>query len=127
MRGHEKLVEMRVAGSVPEWVFVDTEYDKTHQYADWHRVDNTTAVVLVEPSDRRLDFRFVVGMKCFVQGENMNRVHEIRDACISAGAKRVIAAVMRRLGRDEFVAFQTIEQTDTDGLFATPTLEHAHG
>lgn len=125
MRGHTQLIDMRQAGKVPNWVFLETDPDPLREWADWERMDNTKASLLIEPTDKRLDLRCVIDLKCFVQGEGRARVHEIRDACIAAGAKRVIAAVMRRIGEGEYVAFRTEEITDTAGLVVTA--EPIHG
>lgn len=117
MRGQNALIAMRRAGAIPDWVFIDTEPDWTKQADTWQRDNNTTASLLIEPKDRRLDMRCVTALNCFVQGDSRARVFEVRDACIAVGAKRVIACVMERSGEGEFVTFRAIESTDTTGAF----------
>lgn len=116
MRGHESLIAMRRAGFVPDWVFIDTDPDALEAWRDWHKLDNRRASILVEPADRRFDFRFAIGLKCYVSGEDADRVHSVRDALIDARAERVIASVLERRGSGEFVAFNLTECTDTAGL-----------
>ncbi len=130
MQGHTRLIEMRLAGYVPDWVFIETEPNSLRLADDWHEMDNTKAVLQLDAADRRPDLRCVAGLPCYVEGSDIHRVHAVRNACIAANAQRVIAAVLRRVGSGEWVAFNTIETTDTDGVFeylAATASEVAHG
>ena len=113
MRGQEKLIEMRKAGSVPKWVWIDTEPDAVECWREWAELDPTHACIQIEIGDKRPDLRCVVGLNCYVQGNSRERVFELRDDCIKAGAARVIASVMQRFGEGEFTAFRMLECTDT--------------
>ena len=119
MRGSNGLIALRKAGVAPDWVWVDTDLTPA-PFADETTLDNCIGIRLqIEKSDKpnRLDLRCVVGLNCYVQGETASVVHATRDACIDAGAKRVIAAVMDRKGRGEFVSFGVSDLTDTAGIF----------
>jgi hypothetical protein len=117
MLGQARLIEMRLAGHVPDWVFIETEPNGLRLAEEWHTMDNTKAVLQLDVADKRPDLRCVAGLSCYVEGSDIHRVHAVRDACIAANAQRVIAAVLRRVGSGEWVTFNTIETTDTDGVF----------
>lgn len=128
MRGHEKLVAMRHAGYVPDSVWIDTDAERALPMpGDWHAIDNRKAHLQTEPGEKawRIDLRCAVGLICYVDGSRALEVRAMRDACIAAGAKRVIATVMRRLGAGEFITFELIEMTDTDGVhdWTQPTFD----
>lgn len=131
MYGHESLIEFRKAGVIPDGVWIDAgpvgALDPAQDWAKWVETQ-THARIQIEPHDRvpRLDLRCVRGMQCRIDGEDTARVREVRDACIAAGAKRVIAAVLRRIGYGEWQSFQMTECTDTEGVIVFP-LEMAHG
>lgn len=104
MRGHQPLVAMRKAGKLPAsvWFEVDSgeAWRNWPQYLgiNWARFPGKigSADVLIEPDDSipRLDLRFVVGMTVHAQGVDARRVHQLHDACVQAGAKRVLSSVM---------------------------------
>lgn len=126
MRGHEALIEMRGHGFVPNTVFIDIDHDAMQSWRDWPAQNSQNAHVLIEPADKRFDFRCFRGLRCYVSGgTDKDRVHAVRDALIDAGAARVIASTFERIGRDEFVSFRVVETTDTDDQFTYP-LEVAH-
>lgn len=130
MHGHEKLIEMRLRGHVPDMVWIDMDTNNViDQALDWVQMDNTRAHVVFDVGDRvsRLDLRFVRGLSCFVEGMDKAAVHELRDKCIELGATRVISSVMQRYGSGDFVSFRCIDMTDTKGLFVMPTPEEIHG
>jgi len=126
MRGHEPLIAMRKAGFVPDWIFIDMGEDALESWRDWPTMNNRRASILIEPKDRHFDFRFAIGLPCYVAGEDMDRVHAVRDALIEAKAARVIASVLRRVGEGEFTAFKLVETTDTANIF-TPMPEDIDG
>jgi hypothetical protein len=51
------------------------------------------ADINVDPAESigRLDLRCIVGLTIHLNGSNAERVAELRDACLEAGAERVIA------------------------------------
>lgn len=124
MKGHQQLLALRKRGAVPDWVFIDLDSDPLNEWSDWERTNNAKAALLVEASDKRLDMRFVVKLACFVQGENKDRVMAVRDACIAAGASRVIATVTQRFGSGEYATFRTSLVTDTAGHMAYDEAEN---
>lgn len=92
MRGHEPIVAMRRNGLMPAMVWIDTEPCALKAWAGWPSVDASHAHVWVEAGDsiKRTDLRFVVGLTVQVQGEDAQRVADVQDACVKAGAKRVL-------------------------------------
>lgn len=118
MHGQEKIIGMRMGGSVPDCVWIDAdEPGALHPEADWHVLNNRQAYVTTDANQRphRLDLRFLKGLDCYIDGTDAARVNATRDACIAAGARRVVAWTMRRLGNDEFPAFRLVDVSDTEG------------
>jgi hypothetical protein len=94
MRGHEPLIALRRSGKRPSMVFIDAFEDSSDSWRDWPKNDPAHAQLEVLPDDSipGLDLRCVVGLPVMVTGHSKARVDAIRDACIEAGAKRVVAA-----------------------------------
>lgn len=97
MRGHEPLIAMRMQGQCPrsvalmlfpaqDWV---TKWDESpFTYGD--------ATVVLDEQDtkavRRLDLRFLVGLDpVIVNGPYSDVTTKVADACLEAGAARVLA------------------------------------
>lgn len=119
MRGHEPLIEMRKTGFVPDMVFLDVDVDAMESWRDWPANNNRNCHILIEPTDKRFDFRCFAGLRCYVSGHtDAKRVQAIRDALIDAGASRVIATTFEQVGRDEFIAYRVVDTTDTAALEA---------
>lgn len=117
MRGHQHLVTMRRAGRIPRDVWVDTVAQTCDPYRDWPRWSES-AHVLVEPDDSvgRLDLRCLVGLTTWVTGQDQERVRAVADACVKAGAGRVMTAVVDCSG----VYPETVSMTDTEGVCVWP-------
>lgn len=106
MKGHQALIQMRMRGLVPASVFLDVDADaeRIHSWVwrDWttpaHPWAPLHAHVVVESKDAipRLDLRCVIGLPAFVVGKG-ERALRVRDACIRAGAKRVVCFADERL------------------------------
>jgi len=124
MRGHQQLIAMRKDGFVPDCVWIDTDHDHLNCWRDWHGMDSRHAHVQIEPAERRFDLRCVIGLPCFVQGSDRRRVFAVRDACIAAGAARVIASVTQQRGQGDYATFEAIESSDTEGVFAWSPKHH---
>lgn len=130
MKGHQPLIDMRMAGSIPSCVWIDTDEDKLESWRYWPAMDNRRASVQLDPTDKHPDMRYVIGLPCYIQGTDSKAVFKARDACIEAKAARVIAMVMEKYGQGEFAAFRVVEVTDTAGqqTFKAKTTEEAiHG
>ncbi|MEQ1692334.1 MAG: hypothetical protein ABMA00_13670 [Gemmatimonas sp.] len=119
MRGAANLIEMRKRRKAPAMIFLDADKERL-PFPDWelHNVaGERTNIMHLQPepgeSLGRLDLRCLVGMVVVISGKDAARVHAVRDAAIAAKAKRVIATVQQQVGHDEWVAFKTIEYTDT--------------
>ena len=114
MRGHEPLIAMRLSGSVPDCVWIDTDPDQLQRWRDWDKRKNSHAQIQIEDGDTRPDMRCVTGLKCYIFGTTARRVFAVRDACIAVGAKRVIAAVHTPIGIGEFQTFRLDHMSDTE-------------
>ena len=126
MHGHTPLIAMRLKGSAPACVFIDTDAPGPLDPARGWEIDNAAhAHIQTAAGERinRLDLRCVVGLRVHVDGTQKSRVHAMRNACIAAGAVRVIATTLERFGGGENIAFRVIETTDTDGVFVFPFVE----
>lgn len=122
MRGASRLIEMRKRRQAPSVVFLDADAVRLPM-PDWELCDvagQPTNIVHMQAEQgetlRRIDLRCLVGLTVCISGLDSARVHTLRDAAISAKAKRVIASVQEQIGRDEWIAFKTIECTDTAGF-----------
>ncbi len=96
VKGHEKLIEMRQRGRNPSTIFIETDADnRLKPWRDWHVVNADAPVLLVEPDDSplRLDLRCVIGLPVHVDGCDEKRVKAVADACLVAGAVRVISSL----------------------------------
>lgn len=116
MLGHDHLIAMRLAGVKPVQTFVDA--DDTGSRDDWcNRTISDTAHVWIEPTDNlaRLDLRCFIGLHVLVASTNEARVMEVAGALMQAGAKRVIASVMRKEGAGEYQRRKCVRIEDTEG------------
>lgn len=86
MRGHEKIIEMRMRGFTPKWVFVNDFDCKT----DWFtNNDHATVCVLGDPVGR-LDLRFLNDLHVSVCSTSEIRARALFAAARLTGA-RVVA------------------------------------
>jgi hypothetical protein len=94
MRGHEPLVAMRMRGFLPAAVYVNADGNTP---GDWtipaHAAAPLFAEINVDPSETiaRLDLRCLAGLTVHLNGSDPMRVAALKDACMEAGAQRVIA------------------------------------
>lgn len=113
MKGAEAVRQMRRAGYAPRMVDISTDPVKPHLIGC---VGGYATMQAERPN--MADLRCVVGLMVTVDGTNAERVHAMRDACIAAGAKRVIAAVLRVLDYGPDVdRVRVVEMSDTGGVF----------
>lgn len=117
MRGVEPLIAMRRRGKRPAVVFIDADAGPRAlpSWAQWQNVDGSMADVDIEASESllRIDWRPFVGLTVHVSGSNADRVTAIAKQLTEAGAKRVVSSLVRQIGVDEFVAFETVWIRDT--------------
>ena len=88
MRGHQKLIEMRMNRKRPGIVFVnDYECD-----VDWH-TNTGDAVTVCTAGDvvQTLDLRFLVGLTVSVSSTSEIRAKALFEKCKAAGAETVAA------------------------------------
>lgn len=90
MRGHERLIALRLQGKAPADVHIDTDGGWPVWWLDW---SGPHAHILVARNENvaLLDLRCLIGLLVFVHGEDEGRVGEIADACRKAQARRVVA------------------------------------
>jgi len=119
MRGQAPLIAMRREGYKPGAVFIDTDAgpNALPRWAQWQNVDSSLCDLDIEASENllRVDWRPLIGLLVFVSGSNAERIRAVAKAVHEAGALRVVASCVKRIGiDDEFVAFQTLWIEDTE-------------
>lgn len=88
MRGHQKLIEMRMNRKRPGIVFVN-DYDC---YVDWHtNVGDAVTISTAGDVVQALDLRFLVGLKVSVSSPSEIRAKALFEKCKAAGADTVAA------------------------------------
>lgn len=117
MRGQTALEAMRRAGLVPESVDICLFPVKRHLLGAWPYGATLQADAAPNPAA----LRCIVGLSVRVAGSDARRVAAMRDACIKAGASRVIATVFdgREDGPD-YSRFEAVSVTDTEGVLTWP-------
>jgi hypothetical protein len=122
MRGHEPLVAMRLRGHVPAAVFVDADGTLPRSFTSgWttpaYPGATLHAHIVIDPTDAvpLLDLRFVVGLVVHVDGADAQRVSEIGVACLEAGARRVVTAVVSAGMEPDAIVIN-----DSDGALTWP-------
>lgn len=115
MRGHEPLIALRRRGQAPASVWFNVG-PADAMWRDWHVGSISGAArIWVQPADSvpLLDLRFVVGLQCWVDGNDARRVLQLHEACVQAKASRVLTAVH---GRDSRGQPTVVRMLDTAGL-----------
>lgn len=87
MKGHGKIIEARLAGKKPPFVFLNDYPCKT----DWFEFAEHATVCTHGDSINSLDMRFLAGLAVSVSATEENRAKALSDACKAHGA-RVVAA-----------------------------------
>lgn len=113
MTGHKPLVEMRMRGQHPPFVWVQTSFEA---YPKW-RLFGDKPEVGIEAQDYPdlLDLRFAIGLTVLVEGSDAQRVLDVAKAFERAKAKRVIATTDSGGCRPEVVSI-----SDTQGAMNWP-------
>lgn len=115
MRGQAPLIAMRRDRKRPA-LFVSIDVGPMGPWLanNWH-LQGLMPCLLVEPADvvDRLDLRFLIGLDVNVSGYEVDaaRVRQVFEACLRAGAARVMAGVMRDVG----VEVRTVHHYDSKG------------
>lgn len=123
MNGHLPLIAMREQGAVPAVVWLETNPEHDPCCDDWLDISPDHAHLQLDQNEcpARADLRCVVGLMVSISGSDLKRVRATRDACVAAGAKRVIAATTKRIGRGESQEHEVVEITDTAGFLTHET------
>jgi len=89
MKGHEKIINLRMQGKVPELVYLD---DFESALADWEDMGTNPVVTLTNDVPEALDLRFLVGLRVSVTSRSEDRAKRLFNACKAAKAKWVGAS-----------------------------------
>ena len=117
MRGHQALIDLRRSGVCPTLAFVDLVAEPSALTSDWQRWSTQAHLeVLDSEGIRRLDLRCLRGVTVMVGGMQSERVAAMHNACVSAGAKRVLSSVWR-LRRGDVETVSTMDShSETETL-----------
>lgn len=124
MRGHEALIAMRLRRrKVPRIVFFDFAGGRSERWRTWQFETPDRAYLLLDHGDvpGAMDLRCVVGLTVWINHTDEARVIALRDACMAAGADRVIAHVSDQVGEGEYAKFPLRWCTDTAGFMTWPS------
>jgi hypothetical protein len=97
MRGHGKIIEMRMAGKTPPFVFVNDYPCKT----DWFDVGDHATVCTHGDSVSSIDMRFLVGLRVSISATSEGRAKALFESAKRAGAA-VVAACHVKPERHQF-------------------------
>lgn len=122
MRGNEHLIAMRNKGYKPRSVWVEClPMGSFAKSLICPQIKNDMDIHL-DARDivaaSRLDLRFLIGLTVYVNGANDEGAQAVADACIKAGASKVIASFfdLSKRERDWLVKMTT---TTTEGVKTT--------
>lgn len=124
MRGHEPLIAMRKAGSLPsKTAFVTDMPTRLGVMQAWERweaqgqLERLLPSIDIDPSDspERMDWRCLTGLIVHVTGFDSNRLDAIVTAIEAVKPKRVIASLHDRK------TAEAIHISDTAGHIAWPS------
>lgn len=87
MRGHENIISQRIAGHVPNIVFINDYPCKT----DWFEFREQATVCTADDPLSSLDLRFLVGLRVSISATTEDRAKALFDRAKKAGAKVVAA------------------------------------
>ena len=90
MNGHEKIIEMRMAGERPLCVFVD---DFKVQKSKWAQDDDFLNVCIEGDSIKTLDLTFLHGLDVRATLNTEKRARDFVDACKQVQVKTIAAYV----------------------------------
>ncbi len=88
MRGHLKLIEMRMQRTRPGIVFVNDYACDTN----WHNSGDAVTISTAGDVVQTLDLRFLVGLTVSVSSESEIRAKALFEKCKASGAEVVAAA-----------------------------------
>lgn len=87
MRGHDKIIEARIAGSTPSIVFLNDYPCKT----DWFDFSDYSTICTAGDPVTSLDLRFLIGLTVSISATSEQRAKALFDRVKQAGAKVVAA------------------------------------
>ena len=116
MKGHEAVIKTRMGGKAPASVYINADGYSAVKTDPEPFEKHPTVVIFPHERMSELDLRFLVGMLVVIDGFDHKRVDSIRDACIRAGARRVISnySTWEKWGQHKRVKLERTE--DTEGV-----------
>jgi hypothetical protein len=87
MRGHGKIIEARMAGQKPPFVFINDYPCKT----DWFECHDHATVSTHGDAIHNLDFRFLINLKVSISASTEERAKALFERIKDAGAAVVAA------------------------------------
>lgn len=117
MRGHESLLKLRMAGKVPRSVWVSL-FPLQKWAIEWAARNSADAEIQIDDDEpiNRLDLRCLVGLDpVYVNGPDGEQTKRLADACIKAGAKRVLASYFAWT-HPEHLRLVRMTETTTEGV-----------
>ena len=97
MKGHEKIIQMRMEKKKPAFVFINDYPCET----DWFETGMHANVCTAGDSIERLDLRFLVDVAVSVSSEEENRAKALFEACKRANVS-MVAATHTKAGQRPF-------------------------
>lgn len=122
MRGQEHVIAMRERGFKPRSVWVECLPMNAFAKSLIRPGIRNEMDIHLEPRDietaNRLDLRCLMGLNVYVNGPNDDSTQKVADACLKAGASKVIASFfdLSKRERDWLVKMTT---TTTEGVKTT--------
>src|SRR5574343_216022 len=116
MRGRQDLETLRLEGYAPLWVDLCAYPCRK----DLLGVIGATAAIEALTVPSRAELRCLVGLHVAVHGSDAGLVHALREACVTAGARRVVATVYSGEQECDLDSYQPLEITDTEGVLTWP-------
>jgi hypothetical protein len=87
MRGHASIINLRLNGRAPGFVFINDYPCQT----DWFQTKDFATVSTFEDDLNLLDLRFVNGLKVSISSHDEGRARDLFERCKEAGAVTVAA------------------------------------
>jgi len=77
MNGHEPLIAMRLAGKIPQYVFLEDSEGNPQ----WHLYGEFPTISVKGDALKTLDMRFLVGLAVLASSESEKRCKDLLEVC----------------------------------------------
>jgi hypothetical protein len=88
MNGHEKLVEMRLKGHAPEWVFINDFPCQTN----WFETNEQPTICVAGDNLKQLGFFYLTGLRVVAVSSDLARATYLHSKLIASGAATVASS-----------------------------------